>query len=200
MSDAAAGPRGRTGHDRPRDFAAVPLNLYWELTQACALACRHCRAEAMARPHPDQLTHEEGLALLRAIRGFGEPLPHLILTGGDPLQRDDLDALVEAAARIGIATSITPAATPRLTRKRLTALKQRGLVGLGLSLDGASVRAHEAIRGVRGCFEITLDAARWAGELGLPLQVNTLVADETADDLPRSAGCCGPSILRAPRR
>jgi radical SAM protein len=186
--DAPAGARPEhpltTGHGVRRDFARTPLNVYWEMTQGCALACRHCRAEAMQVAPPGELSRDEGFGLLRALTGFGNPLPHLILTGGDPLQREDLEDLVAEAARLGIGTSITPAATPRLTRDVLARLKRCGLLGLGLSLDAPDAPRHDAIRGVEGTFAITVEAARWGGELGLPLQVNTLVAGETAGDLP----------------
>ena len=56
--------------------------VYWEMTQACGLACRHCRAEAMANPSPLELSTAEGKSLLKQIKEFGTPLPHLILTGG----------------------------------------------------------------------------------------------------------------------
>ena len=59
----------------PRDYSLTPLNIYWEMTQACALACRHCRAAAMPHAHPGQLTHEESIALLRQIPQFGDPMP-----------------------------------------------------------------------------------------------------------------------------
>ncbi len=83
----------------PRDYSKTPLNIYWEMTRACALACRHCRAAAMSHAHPDQLTHEESLAFLHQILEFGDPLPTLILTGGDPLERPDLLPLIDEARR-----------------------------------------------------------------------------------------------------
>ena len=167
----------------PRNFAQTPLNVYWEMTQACALACRHCRAEAMPQPHPRQLTHEESLRFLRQIPEFGDPLPQLILTGGDPLSRPDLIELVDAARALGIPVSITPSATPTLTREILVQLKEHGVEALGLSLDGSNPGLHDAIRGIPGTFERTLEAARWAAELDMPLQINTLVTAETAPDL-----------------
>ncbi|HEU4326643.1 MAG TPA: TIGR04053 family radical SAM/SPASM domain-containing protein [Roseiflexaceae bacterium] len=168
----------------PRDYARTPLNIYWELTQACTLACRHCRAAAMPAPHPRELTPDEGIAFLRQIPEFGAPLPHLILTGGDPMARADLPELIDEAEALGIGLSITPAVTPGLTRAALAGLVGRGVQGVGLSLDGASAERHDAIRGIPGCFERTLEAIRWVGELGLPLQINTLVTAETAPDLP----------------
>ncbi|MBL8232691.1 MAG: TIGR04053 family radical SAM/SPASM domain-containing protein [Bryobacterales bacterium] len=167
-----------------RDYTQTPLNIYWEMTQACALACRHCRAEAMPEPHPMELTTAEGKALLQQIPQFGDPMPHLILTGGDPLARKDLWEVIDEARRLGIGISITPAATPALTRDVLVRLKDHGVEGLGLSLDGSSAERHDAIRGVPGTFDRTMQAMRWAQELEIPLQVNTLVAAQTADDAP----------------
>jgi AdoMet-dependent heme synthase len=171
-------------HHIPRDYAQTPLNIYWEMTQACALACRHCRATAVPGPHPLELSFNEGVEFLRQIREFGDPPPHLILTGGDPLNRADLFALIDEARRLGVGVSITPAATPALTRDVLVRLRGHGVEGLGLSLDGSTAARHDSIRGVPGTFDRTILAMRWAQELKMPLQVNTLVAAETAGDVP----------------
>jgi radical SAM protein len=160
------------------------MNIYWEITQACDLACRHCRAAAMPEPCPDELTLEEGIEFLRQIPEFGRPMPQVILTGGDPLRCKNLFALIDEARRLGIGMSITPAATPALTREILLELKSHGIQGLGLSLDGSTAARHDSIRNVSGTFDRTLQAMRWAGELALPLQINTLVSAETAPDLP----------------
>jgi MoaA/NifB/PqqE/SkfB family radical SAM enzyme len=173
------------------------MNVYWETTLACALACRHCRAEAAPCAHSNQLTTAEGRRLLRQIAGFGDPLPQLILTGGDPLQRPDLFELIDAALELGIGVSITPAATPRLTRAALAQLKSHGVHRVGLSLDGASATRHDAIRAIRGiagCFDRTLDAARWSVELGMLLQVNTLVTALRCSD---SKGTILPALRQA---
>src|SRR5579863_5589834 len=82
-------------------YAQNPMLVYWEMTQACALACRHCRAEAVSAPHPDELTHDETKTLLRQIAGFDKPLPHLILTGGDPMRRADIFDLIDEARALG---------------------------------------------------------------------------------------------------
>ncbi len=171
-------------HHKPRDYSETPLNIYWEMTQACPLACRHCRASAMPDAAPDELSFDVGVALLRQIAEFGEPPPQLILTGGDPLKRADLFELIDEARRMGIGVSITPAASPALTRELLVKLQEHGVEGLGLSLDGSTAERHDSIRGVPGTFDRTIQAIRWAQELGMPLQVNTLAAAETAADVP----------------
>jgi radical SAM protein len=158
--------------------------VYWEMTQACMLACRHCRAEAMPSPHPLELRPVESMGLLSQIANFGDPLPHLILTGGDPLARQDLFRVIDDARALGLQVSITPSATPALTADALHLLQSHGIQSLGLSLDGSSAVRHDSIRAIPGCFDRTMDVACEAGRTGLPIQVNTLVAQETADDLP----------------
>ncbi len=159
--------------------------VYWEMTQACDLACRHCRAEAMAEAHPTQLTHDESKTLLRQIAAFDKPLPHLILTGGDPLKRADIYELIDEAHQLGLTVSITPSATSTLTYDVLAKLKAYGIESLGLSLDGSTATRHEAVRGVEGCYDWTMRAIEDAAKLGMPVQINTLVAQETVEDLPR---------------
>lgn len=166
------------------DFTKNPMLVYWETTRACALSCRHCRASAMPDAHPNQLTHEEGLRLLDNIAAFGEPSPHLVLTGGDPLERPRLFELIAYAREKGIKVSITPAATTKLTKEILQQLKDAGIDSVAYSLDGSTAEKHDSIRRVPGCYDRTIQAAHWAGEVGLPLQINTLVSDETCDDLP----------------
>ena len=56
---------------------------------------------------------------------------------------------------------------------------------ISLSLDGANDTLHDAIRGIPGCFDRTLAAARAVVEEGIHLQVNTLVAAETVAELKR---------------
>ena len=96
-------------------FDRAPLRIYWELTRACDLACRHCRALARPEPDPAELTATESLALVDRLAGFGALLPHLILTGGDPLKRTDLFCLISAAQALGFGVSVAPSATPLLT-------------------------------------------------------------------------------------
>jgi radical SAM protein len=165
------------------DYSRNPMLVYWEMTQACALACRHCRAEAVNTAAPDELNHVQSMDLLQQVAAF-DTKPHLILTGGDPLRRADLYEIIDEARRLDLTVSVTPAATVELTVEVLEKLKAHGIDSLGLSLDGSSAVRHEAIRGVEGCYDWTVNAIRNAAQVGFPIQVNTLVSEETADDLP----------------
>ncbi|WP_435101620.1 TIGR04053 family radical SAM/SPASM domain-containing protein [Halarchaeum sp. P4] len=165
------------------DTAQRPFVLIWELTQACELACEHCRADAQPARHPDELTTTEGKALLDEAREFGEG-QLVVLSGGDPLARDDTLELVEYGVDNGLRMTMTPSGTGSLTDERIAALADAGLRRMALSLDGASAETHDAFRGEDGSFEATMDAARAARDAGLPLQINTTVCAQTLEDLP----------------
>ena len=170
-----------------RPYDRAPFIAIWETTRACALACVHCRAEAMPHRDPAELTTDEGRALLDSVRRFGEPAPLVVLTGGDPFRRPDLCALVAHGTDQGLSVALTPSATGAVTDERLRALRGAGLARLAVSLDGASAEAHDAFRRVRGSHRHTMRILATARALGLPLQINTTVSRETVGELPALA-------------
>ncbi len=165
------------------DFNERPILVFWETTKACKLKCRHCRAEAIPEPLEDELDEEEALKLLKDIKSFGEPLPVLILTGGDPLMRRDLSKIIKRAHELGMRMGIAPAVTDLLNEEALELISVYGLT-VSISLDGIE-RTHDFIRKEEGNFRKTLSALRKISSYGLRLQVNTLVCKETINELPR---------------
>jgi radical SAM protein with 4Fe4S-binding SPASM domain len=81
--------------------------------------------------------------------------------------------LIDHARSVGVRVSLTPSATPLLTKEIVVRLKETGIARLAVSMDGASAETHDAFRGMKGSFARTLDAVRWANEIGLPVQINT---------------------------
>jgi len=160
-----------------------PFVLIWELTQACELACDHCRAEAQPERHPDELTTTEGKELLDQAREFGEG-QLVVLSGGDPAARPDLVELVEYGSDIGLSMTVTPSGTASLTRDVIDDLADAGIRRMALSLDGGFGLEHDAFRGEDGSFAATLEAASYASEAGIPLQVNSTVCARTVEQLP----------------
>ena len=175
------GPVVRMGKHDPHDR---PFIVIWEVTRACALVCRHCRADAQHRAHPDQLTTTQGKALLDEIAAFGKPQPIVVLTGGDPFERPDLDDLVRHGSQAGLAMSLSPSVTPKLTRERVAALHQSGGKAMSVSLDGAVAATHDAFRGIEGTFAGTVEAARMITGEGFRLQVNTTITRGNVRELP----------------
>ena len=173
---------GNTGSDRSMnptndsmtsaiDFNQRPFLAIWEVTQACDLACGHCRASAQPERHPMELATEEGKSLIDQIATLRVPV--FVLTGGDPIKRPDLFELIAHARKVGVRVSLTPSATPLLTREIVFPLKEAGLARLAVSMDGATPATHDAFRGMSGSFARTLGASHWANEAGLPVQINT---------------------------
>jgi AdoMet-dependent heme synthase len=161
-----------------------PFIVIWEVTRACGLVCQHCRADAIRDRHPAELTTAEGRHLLDELATFGPPRPLVVLTGGDPFERDDLEELVAYGTAQGLHLSLSPSVTPRLTAPTLARLRDAGTKAVSLSLDGATAATHDGFRGVDGVFDATLDAARMIRTLGLRLQLNTTVTQHTVTELP----------------
>lgn len=155
------------------DYNRTPFLIIWELTQACDLACRHCRASAQPNSDPGELTTAEGKGLLRQAAGMGTPI--VILTGGDPLKRGDLFELVKYGADLGLRMATIPAATDLLTEEVVIRLKEAGLSQMALSLDYPRQELHDSFRGLPGAFAKTMKAVEWAHRHGMPLQINTTI-------------------------
>ncbi len=155
------------------NFDQAPMLVIWEVTQACDLACVHCRASAQPDRHPAELTTEQGYRLLDEIRSFGEPL--MVFTGGDPLKRPDLFELIRYAVKIGLRTNVTPSATPLLTAEAIERFKAAGISRMAISLDGPDAPSHDDFRGIPGTFERAMFALRHARDIGLDTQLQTTV-------------------------
>jgi AdoMet-dependent heme synthase len=164
------------------DFNRAPFLVIWEVTRACALACVHCRADAIHCRDPRELSTAEARHLVDQVRAFGERPPLFVLTGGDPMRRSDLADIVRYAAAQGLTVALTPSGTAAATRARLAELKDAGLSRVAVSLDGPTPEAHDAFRGVRGSYAWTMRIIDAAVELGLPLQINSTISRRTLPD------------------
>jgi AdoMet-dependent heme synthase len=167
------------------DFAVAPFLVIWETTQACDLACSHCRASAQPQRHPDELTTADGERLLEQTAAMGTPV--FILTGGDPVKRPDLYALIRKGKQLGLRMGTIPAATTMLTEDLVAQLKDTGLDQMAVSLDFPRADLHDSFRGVHGAFDRTMQAIEWAHKYALPLQINSTLCGRSAPYLAEMA-------------
>jgi radical SAM protein len=156
------------------DFDRAPFTIAWEITRACAFACRHCRAEAQPRRDPRELTTGEAFQLINQIREFGDPI--LVVTGGDPMMRRDLFDVLGYAVERGLRTSLTPTTTRLVTPQALRRVRDTGVRRIAISIDGPTAEVHDAFRGFPGSFDTALAIVRDALDAGLSFQVNTTVS------------------------
>lgn len=174
---------GRPFGARPNlDFDQAPFIVIWETTQACDLACKHCRASAQPLRDPRELSTSEALQLLDDVRRFGRVV--FVFSGGDAFKRPDIIELVRHGAEIGLRMAITPATTPLASRERLQELKDAGLTRLAVSLDGSTAAIHDEFRRVQGSYDHGIRILRQSQEIGLSTQVNTVVRKANIDDMP----------------
>lgn len=179
---ARAARTERDGRLAGIDFDRAPFTIAWELTRACAYACRHCRADAQHRRDPRELGTAEALALVDQLAGFGNH-PILVLTGGDPLMRRDIFRIARHATSRGLRVALTPTATALVTRPRMACAREAGVRRVAFSIDASDPALHDRFRGFRGSFARTITGMANAAEEDLPLQVNTTVCKENADQL-----------------
>src|SRR3972149_4128984 len=157
------------------DLSEAPIFVCWETTKACLLACRHCRAKAIRKPLPGELSPEQGLRLIDQLLDFDEPHPALLLTGGDPLMRADFFDLIRYAKHHGIYVAVAASVTPLLNEATIKRMKELDVDIMSVSLDGASPSTHDRLRGVPGTWRETLHVLELANQCGLKAQGNKTV-------------------------
>ena len=185
MSPTTPNPAPVVSSTRPSigstDFNESPFIVIWETTQACDLACLHCRASAQPARDRGELDTAEAKRLMDTVRQFGRPL--FVLTGGDPLKRDDTVELVRHGTSIGLRMAMTPSGTPLMTPDVLARLRDAGLARLAVSLDGSNAAIHDRFRGVSGSFEWTVRMLDAAQKIGLSTQINTTISSHNLHDV-----------------
>ncbi len=158
-----------------------PRLIAWELTNACNLACIHCRANAIKEPLPDELTTSEAKDFVNELVEYK---PIVILTGGEPLLRSDVYEIARYATsrglRVVLATNGT-LLTPEIVRK----LKSAGIQRVSVSIDGSNAETHDTFRGESGAFDAALRGINILKNEGMNFQINTTITKRNIDEIPR---------------
>ena len=153
----------------------------WELTRACDLQCRGCPSGADAKHGANELTTYEAYKTIDQIATL-DPR-ELIITGGDPLEREDVYQIIDYTRRRGLEPALVLSPTPQLTYDAVAQLAHNGLTKIVFSIDGSTAGTHQSLHGIGGSFALTLRAIRWAETAGLQIEINTLVCRRNRDDL-----------------
>jgi len=157
-----------------------PFGLLAELTYRCALRCPYCSNPLQLGGYGDELTLEEWRRVLDEARALGVLQVHL--SGGEPLQRRDLPALVSHAHRLGCYTNLITNGLA-LSPARVDQLKASGLDHVQISLQAADAPTADRIAGAPS-FHRKLAAARTVKAAGFPLTLNVVLHRLNLDQLP----------------
>jgi radical SAM protein with 4Fe4S-binding SPASM domain len=180
----------RTGHG---ESEATPRPVVvWAVTKACNLRCVHCYASATNAPAPNELTHDEGLALLNDLAAF--KVPAVLFSGGEPLSRPDILPLIHHARSLGLASTLSTNGL-LIDEKMADNLAESGLKYAGISIDGTEGR-HDKLRGKVGAFNSTLAAIRRCRERGIKVGVRFTVHGLNVDDLDAIFDICASSNVQ----
>jgi len=158
-----------------------PRLIAWELTNACNLACRHCRASAIQCPGSDELSTDEAKRFVDEIAAFK---PILILTGGEPLLREDVYEIARYATDKGLRVVLGSNAT-LITPEVAEKLKNAGIKRVSVSIDGATRETHDEFRGEPGAFDAALGGIDILKNAGIGFQINTTITRRNIDEIPR---------------
>ncbi len=150
----------------------------WNMTRRCNLKCVHCYAQAKDEAFKDEMSTDEGKALIDDLAGFGVPV--LLFSGGEPLVRKDLPDLAGYAVEKGMRAVISTNGT-LITPEKARTLKEIGLSYVGVSLDGMEA-IHDRFRGVKGAFKSAMtgiENCQAAGiKVGLRFTINKFNVSE----------------------
>lgn len=178
------GTRATSGSSQALNASKVrlrPLQVTWDMTQACDWKSSPERAAARLPRDRQQFSTAEAFHLVEEVAAMRVPL--LALTGGDPLLRADLFPVIEFASRRSVRTSLTLLPTPLLNVPAIAEMKASGLMRVGFWLHGSSAALNDAYWSVPGTYRRTLEIIGSCHEVELPVQVNTIVARRNFHDV-----------------
>jgi PqqA peptide cyclase len=154
-----------------------PYTLVAELTYRCPLRCVYCSNPLDYGRHDRELDTATWCRVLREAEDLG--VVQLNLTGGEPLVRDDLEAIISEARRLDLYTNLITSGIP-LKRERLARFRKLGLDNVQISIQDTGAAASDRIAGLRS-FDRKLAIAGWVKELGFPLTLNTVLHRDNLD-------------------
>jgi AdoMet-dependent heme synthase len=176
-------PPQQSKHGHGKSGTGPQLRLVaWETTRNCNLSCQHCRASATMGPYSGELDTEAGFRLLDQIAEVAKPI--IILTGGEPLLREDIYELARHGDRLGLRMVMAPNGT-LITREHARKMADSGIQRISVSIDCATREKHDAFRGQAGAFDGALNGIAKVKEVGIPFQINTTVTKTNLEEIPK---------------
>jgi heme b synthase len=152
----------------------------WEITRRCNLNCVHCRAASERGPYPGELGTDTCVKILGQIREVGAPI--VILTGGEPLLREDIFYLAQQGSRKGLRMVMATNGT-LLTPEGVHQIKASGIARVSISIDGAGKVQHDQFRNMPGAYDGAMDGIRLLKDANVEFQINTTVTQHNVAEI-----------------
>lgn len=152
----------------------------WNMTRRCNLKCVHCYAQAKDVEFKDELSTEEGKALIDDLAAFGSPV--ILFSGGEPTMRKDLPELAAYAREKGMRAVISTNGT-LIDKSLAKKLKDVGLSYVGISFDGVR-ETNDKFRGVKGAFDAALEGLHNCQAEGIKVGLRFTINKQNVRDIP----------------
>ncbi|MEM3672263.1 MAG: radical SAM protein [Thermoplasmata archaeon] len=161
------------------NFKEDPVVVFLEVTRACLLACRHCRANANPKRNPLELSIKEFKEIGEKMGKFNNR-PLIIITGGDPLMREDIFEIIDIFKEMDFSIAISFSGTALATEERLNEIS-KNVKTVAISLDGSNENVHDGFRNVKGTFETSMKIIKYLkGKVNV--QINTTLSKYNYND------------------
>ena len=168
------------GEDSSTSQDAPPPIVVWNCTRQCNLRCIHCYASSGWERSPEEMSTEEGRALIRCLAEFEVPV--ILFSGGEPLLRADVFELAAYARQLGVGPVISTNGT-LITRDVAEGIRRVGFREVGISLDGIGER-NDRFRGQEGAYEAALQGIRNCLEVGQRVSLRSTITRSNYDQIP----------------
>jgi radical SAM protein with 4Fe4S-binding SPASM domain len=182
------GRRGVESIPFARPFNTLPVLSEIAVTYRCNLRCRFCYVGCGCRTggaEDGEMTTAQLRKILEAIRHEAQ-VPSVSFSGGEPLMRQDLPALVTHARGLGMRVNLITNAT--LADERTVAqLADAGLNSAQISLEGPTAEISDRLTDVEGSFERTIRGIKQLRDAGIHVHTNTTISagnQDTVDRMP----------------
>ncbi|HIW77708.1 MAG TPA: radical SAM protein, partial [Candidatus Bilophila faecipullorum] len=153
----------------------------WNMTRRCNLKCVHCYAQAVDPDGQDEISTEQGKAIIDDLAAYGAPV--MLFSGGEPLVRRDLPELASHATQKGMRAVISTNGT-LITKEKARELKAINLSYVGISLDGAE-EIHDKFRGVPNSFKKALEGVENCKAEGLKVGLRFTINKRNVVEIPK---------------
>ena len=144
----------------------------WEITRSCNLFCAHCRSSSTAGAYENELSTEECLRLIDDILEVGKPV--IILSGGEPLLRQDLFKVAKYAVEKGLRVVMGTNGT-LITDEVAAELKTIPISRVAVSIDFPTPELQDKFRGKAGAFQAAMAGIKRLRQTGIEVQINSTI-------------------------
>ena len=150
----------------------APRIISWNITLRCPLKCSHCYVDAGEREAEGVLSTDEAFGVIDQIREVGNPI--VVLSGGEPLMREDIFAIARYGTEQGL-RMVMGTSGYLLDQSIAKKFREAGIRAVAISIDSADPSVHDAFRGVDGVWERAVQAISFCHDEGISVQINMSV-------------------------